>query len=50
MKETEYTTAAGVYHEKKAAYVEAISAVDVLDNELEALTAAYEPPAHPDPQ
>ena len=46
----EYATAADAYLEKKAALVAAIDTVDAADNALEALTAAYEPPAHPNPQ
>lgn len=46
-KEAEYLAARSPYLATKTAYIDAISAVDAIDNELEAMQQAYEPPAPP---
>ena len=47
---TDYQAAITPYVEKRQALTDAIARVGVLDDELEALIADFEPPAIPQPQ
>lgn len=46
--QAEYSEVRTVYLEKKAAFVAAIERENAVDDELEAMTAEYEPPAKPE--